>query len=230
MIKSFVFLAGITAMLAFSANASNFDAEKSVFYPLVASHSIHLDASASELTKAIDARQELILVLVTNQELEAKSAEFKRLNTMFKRVITDFEGYISTYIFDCGNLVSWPHDIMDWNIVCSKETYAPTFRLVVPPRTNVHPWTGEKTKSEIIPYPSQTIQQHELKRWILVNIPAFTTQLRTIEDWNQFVSEDDINKLVLFTDKSMVPPTFNALTNQRHNKLRFGFVMMNEES
>jgi len=28
----------------------------------------------------------------------------------------------------------------------------------------------------------------------------------------------------------MVPPTYNALTNQRHNKLRFGYVIMNEES
>jgi len=142
MIKSLISVAGITTMLAIGANATNYDPQKSVYYPLVGTHNIHIDAPATEFTKVVDARQELILVLVTNQELEAKSAEFKRLNTMFKRVISDFEGYITTYVYDCGNLFNWPHDIMDWNRVCVKETYAPTFRLIVPPRTNVHPWTG----------------------------------------------------------------------------------------
>jgi len=77
---------------------------------------------------------------------------------MFKRIIGDFEGYITTYIFDCGNFGNWPNDVMDWNHVCNKESYSPTFRLIVPPRSEVHPWTGEKTKSEIISYPSPTIQ------------------------------------------------------------------------
>jgi len=149
------------------------------------------------------------------------------LNQMFRDIIDEINGYVTTFVWDCENDGNaWPTQLFNRQAACSDpENYQPVFKLIVPPEIAVNPYTGAEMQPEMISYPSNAIAQHELKKWILSNVPSFATQLKTVEDWNDFNSEADINKVVLLSSKGKLPTIFSALTNHRKGKLRFGYVL-----
>lgn len=144
---------------------------------------------------------------------------------MFRDIIEEINGYVTTFVWDCENDGAWPTQFFNRQVACNADSYQPVFKLIVPPQVAVNPYTGAEMQPEMISYPSNAIAQHELKKWILNNVPSFATQLRSVEDWNDFNSEDDINKVVLLSSKEKLPTIFSALTNHRKGKLRFGYVL-----
>ena len=75
-----------------------------------------------------------------------------------------------------------------------------------------------------IPFPSISVSDADVKKWITDNIPDYTQRLQTSEDFEEFDSETGIQKVYLFSAKQRVPPIYRAVAAHYRNRARFAFV------
>jgi hypothetical protein len=86
-------------------------------------------------------------------------------------------------------------------------------------------------KKSQIPFPQGNIDQGILKRWISSNMPGFTHKITSKFEYETLVKNDkdlDVNKVILFTKKDKVPPTFKALSAEFRDRIRFNIIQINE--
>lgn len=79
-----------------------------------------------------------------------------------------------------------------------------------------------------IPYQDQEFAYSSLFKFIINNLPDYTEKLKKPREADSFLSVNgddiDINKVVLFSNKSKVPPMYRALSAAYRDRLLFGFV------
>lgn len=65
------------------------------------------------------------------------------LNEMFKEVINDINGYVTTFVYDCQNETgAFPTQIFNMESACKDQNFQPIFRLLRPPEMETNPYTG----------------------------------------------------------------------------------------
>lgn len=87
-------------------------------------------------------------------------------------------------------------------------------------------------KKSQIPFPQGNIDQGILKRWISTNMPDFTHKITSKYEYDTLIKAEndlDINKVILFTKKDKVPPTFKALSAEFRDKIRFNIIQINDK-
>lgn len=87
-------------------------------------------------------------------------------------------------------------------------------------------------KKSQIPFPQGNIDQGIFKRWISTNMPDFTHKITSKYEYDTLVKSPndlDVNKVILFTKKDKVPPTFKALSAEFRDRMRFDIVHINEK-
>ena len=103
------------------------------------------------------------------------------------------------------------------------------FSLFKPAEIKVNPYTGKAMPNENIPYSQNEVTDVAMKSWITNNIPDYTQRLSQRSDAEEFTSEQDIDKVYLFSAKQKVPPIYKALASNFYNRLRFAFVQIESE-
>jgi len=170
----------------------------------------------------------------------SKLANPKDMTTMMHRsVITpifkELKGLAKFYVFDCqfpkiknkkGTKVE--KDFRN----CESDTAPPALTLFKSPEIRKNPYTGEAMKKSQIPFPSGNIDQGILKRWISSNMPDFTHKITSKYEYDTLIKSSndlDVNKVILFTKKDKVPPTFKALSAEFRDRIRFNIVHINDK-
>jgi len=65
------------------------------------------------------------------------------LNEMFKEIINEINGYVTTFVYDCDNDTgAFPNSVFNQKTTCKLENFQPTFRLIRPPEMSINPYTG----------------------------------------------------------------------------------------
>ena len=79
-------------------------------------------------------------------------------------------------------------------------------------------------KFETITYKHQEVTYKKVYNFILGNLPDYTIPLDSLDSYEAFSKESEINKVVLFSSKSKTPSIFKALAQTFKDRLRFGFI------
>jgi len=72
-----------------------------------------------------------------------------------------------------------------------------------------------------------------LKKWIKDFMPDFSIKINSRGDYNRLIeseSDNDINKVILFTKKEKLSPTFLATVSHLRDRLRFYVISILEKN
>ena len=111
--------------------------------------------------------------------------------------------------------------------VCFMKEYKPMFWMHKPSDVKVNPYTGEKIKSDKIPYIRLSTTAKNIKHFMVSNLPDYSHQVRNLAEAHEFVAEVGIHKAFLFSDKEESAALFSAITSHFRNRIRFAFVNVN---
>ena len=100
--------------------------------------------------------------------------------------------------------------------------------LYIPPEYKFNPYTKEMNKHNKIPYTKPNVNDKSLYTFISKAIIS-REQTITNENFENFKSRSDMNKVILFTNKKNSPLMFRGLSGYFYDRLSFGIVFDNEE-
>ena len=113
------------------------------------------------------------------------------------------------------------NDNMDENSFFRLEIY-------IPPEYKVNPYTKEINKHYKIPYDKSNISEKALYTFVSKAIIS-KEQMLTNENYENFKSRSDLNKVILFTNKKNSPLMYRGLSGYFYDRLSFGIVFDNEK-
>lgn len=103
----------------------------------------------------------------------------------------------------------------------------PRMEVYSPPPYKYNPYTKEMLKHTKYIYNKQEVGENLIYNFITQHIPARVTKLEAA-NFENFASNMDLNKVILFTDKEKTPLLFRGLSNYFYDKLLFGEVGKDE--
>ena len=113
------------------------------------------------------------------------------------------------------------NDNMDENSFFRLEIY-------IPPEYKVNPYTKEINKHYKIPYDKSNTSEKALYTFVSKAIIS-KEQMLTNENYENFKSRSDLNKVILFTNKKNSPLMYRGLSGYFYDRLSFGIVFDNEK-
>ena len=103
--------------------------------------------------------------------------------------------------------------------MCNEENWGmlPFYQLMVP---NPESELG----FDYLQQPVSNPTKEDVKKWITKNLANNAETLTTKEEFDSFVEESDINKILLISKRSKVPPIYRVLSSTLFKKMRVGFT------
>jgi protein disulfide-isomerase A6 len=105
----------------------------------------------------------------------------------------------------------------------------PRMEVYSPPEYKYNPYTKQMLKHSVHRYDKKEVGENLIYNFITTYIPARVTKLDP-ENFENFVNNLDLNKVILFTDKEKTPLLLRGLSNYFYDKLLFGEVGKHETS
>lgn len=93
--------------------------------------------------------------------------------------------------------------------------------MIRQPEMRVNPYTGKPMGMEQSTFPQGAIDQKIYKNWVKKFMPDFSHKVQKSSEFKTLISENDINKVILFTKKDKPSPPFLAISAAFRDKLRF---------
>ena len=100
--------------------------------------------------------------------------------------------------------------------------------IYIPPELKFNPYTKEINKHHKIPYSKTNISEKALYNFISKGIIS-KEQMLTLENFENFKSRSDLNKVILFTNKKNSPLMYRGLSGYFYDRLSFGIVFDNDK-
>lgn len=148
----------------------------------------------------------------------------------------ELKGYGKYYIFDCNHpqiKVERKQKTENWTKflqqTCRKENKDrnPLLGIYKQPALRRNPYTGEKMKTEYVPYSEGNISPQLFKKWITNALSDFTTKITNERDFNIYIKnkeDKDINKVIIFTKREKVAPAIKSLSAEYRDTLRISVI------
>eukprot|EP00347_Sterkiella_histriomuscorum_P011459 403372372 len=180
-----------------------------------------LNSDPSKLDEELGKQDQLVFLYV----FDSSGDRSTQMNNMIMHPLLDeMKHYCSWYAFDCND-----EDIKAskrFN-VCENPEHTPFFQLMKPPELKLNPYTKQPMKMESIPFNEREVTLQKVKSFILSNLPDYSTKIETIAQLEAFADNKDdleVNKVILFSNKTKTPPIYKALTTYFRDRVRFAFV------
>lgn len=145
---------------------------------------------------------------------------------MIKEINEKLKNLIKIMIIDC--------DQQDFSLrnVC-KETHPehdsfPRMVLFIPPNQKHNPYTKQKNSYTEKAYLEKKVTYKSLYSFITDSIQDYSINL-TSSNIDTFLESNDMNKLILFTDKDKTPLLYRGLSSYFYDRLRLGIVRKDQK-
>jgi hypothetical protein len=140
----------------------------------------------------------------------------------FLKSISEKLDYLAGFLLvNCETVI--PQDLE----ICKKDPEAkdgyPKMELYVPPEYKFNPYTKKVNKYIRKVYDKMEVSETHIYNFITNNIPARSIKV-TSENVENFLSNIEFNKVLLFTDKPKTPLLFRGLSNWFYDRILFGEV------
>jgi hypothetical protein len=148
-----------------------------------------------------------------------KGAEF------LKNISTKLVYLAHILMIDCDEIAQTD------SFMCKKDPEVadgfPKMEVYSPPEYKINPYTKERNTHSRKMYDSAQVSENALYNFITRNIPARSTKITT-ENFENFVTNMEFNKVLLFTDKTRTPLLFRGISNFFYDRLIFGEVQKDQ--
>lgn len=141
--------------------------------------------------------------------------------TFIKEMMPKLDGIVQMVYINCLN-----SDFMEESVCAKPENVKdgfPRMLLLIPPKNRLNPYTKVPNKFIEKKYENKEVSPKLIYKFITENIPDYSTEL-TNENIDDFLSNTEYNKIILFTDKDKTPLLFRALSGIFYDRLHFGIV------
>lgn len=92
----------------------------------------------------------------------------------------------------------------------------PFYQLMVP--------NDSPQQFEYLQQPTGNPTKEDIKKWIMKNLADNSESLKTIEDYEAFLDEPEINKVLLISKRNKTPPNYRVVSSTYLNRVRVGFT------
>lgn len=103
----------------------------------------------------------------------------------------------------------------------------PRMKILTPPEFRINPYTGEKEKWREYNFKEKSFNETSLFNFIAENIISRSIKL-TSDTIDTFLSDERMNKVILFTDKKKTPLLYRGVSNFFFDRIKFGEVDISE--
>ena len=163
-----------------------------------------------------------ILVFYYKKESEKSNEIAKNLKVVYSKL-----QYLIDYI-----LIDCDKSHMDECRQTEEEDIDDAFyriEMYVPPQYKYNPYTKELNKHQKLQYAKTDISDKAIYKF-LTKIIISREQKVTNENYENFKSKAELNKVILFTNKKQTPLMFRGLSGYFYDRLQFGVVHDTEKS
>lgn len=156
-------------------------------------------------------------------------------------VVEDLKGFLLIYIYDCAHPIALKnqkelkndiHNFFFYPTCVQDEKKYPSINMFRLPDNPRNPFTGQVYGRLSNRFQLSSINLNLLKNFIDQSMSDFSRRILDMEDIKFYIEakeEADINKVVLFTDKTSVTNTYKALSAEFKDKLRFYVVIIKDD-
>lgn len=167
------------------------------------------------------------MYVFNSDRLNGKAGE-RIHHEMVLPALREVKGYVKVFAFDCVHPTMTAERLQMFPACDSTRNVddIPVFNLMVPPVIRVNPYTGKPMQKQMLGFQEgQQIGKNIFKKWVLSNMPDYTHSVKTVAQYERLTSrEDDINKVVLFTNMPVPPAAFKAVAAEYRDRLRFYII------
>ena len=178
-------------------------------------------STSDEISNYLKTIDLTILVFYYRTDSEISKEVAKNLRIVYSKLqyLTEFLSVNcdNNHMDECKPI----NDNMDENSFFRLEIY-------IPPEYKVNPYTKEINKHYKIPYDKSNISEKALYTFVSKAIIS-KEQMLTNENYENFKSRSDLNKVILFTNKKNSPLMYRGLSGYFYDRLSFGIVFDNEK-
>ena len=178
-------------------------------------------STSDEISNYLKTIDLTILVFYYRTDSEISKEVAKNLRIVYSKLqyLTEFllVNCDNNHMDECKPI----NDNMDENSFFRLEIY-------IPPEYKVNPYTKEINKHYKIPYDKSNISEKALYTFVSKAIIS-KEQMLTNENYENFKSRSDLNKVILFTNKKNSPLMYRGLSGYFYDRLSFGIVFDNEK-
>ena len=144
------------------------------------------------------------------------------LSQMLQSIYPKFEDFIKIFLIDCekANFTECSYS--------SKEVSFAFFELYEPPLYRLNPYTKSLNQHIKKPFVQKEMSVKSLNSFISNGIvdKSININKNNVDD---FLSNNEMNKFILFTEKKNTPLLFKGLSNFFYDKIKFAVVKKNEK-
>jgi hypothetical protein len=142
----------------------------------------------------------------------------------FKKTEKKLRGYANFIVIACHN----ENFKNEQTPMCQKEPNSGVFPLIsgfVPPANRFNPYTKQIENNQEISFGNRAKTEKSISKFLTSNLQNYVTPITKSKDYDtQTTNSKKINKVVLFSEKSISPTLFKALASKFKDTLDFYFV------